>query len=45
MAENNRPSLDSLVPLMMLEDDNEINNQQNELTCEPPTGLNERFYF
>lgn len=43
MAENNRPSLDSLVPLMMLEDDNEINNQQNELTCEPPTEILRHF--
>lgn len=37
MVGNNRPSLDSLVPLMMLEDE-QIDTQQDELTCEPPIG-------
>ena len=42
MAGNNRPSLDSLVPLMMLENE-QIDNQQDELTCEPPIGLQDDF--
>jgi hypothetical protein len=39
MAANNRPSLDVLVPLVMIED-NTTNDSNDDLSCEPQKGLN-----
>ncbi len=39
MAVNNRPSLDVLVPLVMIED-SIVNDSNDDLSCEPSKGLN-----
>jgi hypothetical protein len=39
---NNRPSLDTLVPLVMIEDNLENQNNDN-LSCETQKGLNRTF--
>ncbi len=44
MTANNRPSLDDLVPLVMIEDDIENNNNNDDdLSCETQKGLNRSF--
>lgn len=51
MATNSRPSLDVLVPLVMIEDnimnddDDNNNDDDDDLTCEPPKGLNRVSFF
>ena len=42
MTANNRPSLDVLVPLVMIED-NITNDSNDDLTCETQKGLNNIF--
>jgi len=42
MAVNSRPSLDVLVPLVMI-DDNITNDSNDDLSCESQKGLNKIF--
>ncbi len=44
MAANNRPSLDVLVPLVMIED-NIMNDSSDDLSCESQKGWKKSFYF
>ena len=44
MAVNTRPSLDTLVPLVMIE--NNLENQNNDnVSCESPKGLNRKYFI
>ncbi len=42
MTSNNRPSLDVLVPLVMIEN-NIMDDSSENLSCEPQKGLKKRF--
>jgi hypothetical protein len=44
MATSSRPSLDILVPLVMIEN-NITNDSNDDLSCEPQKGLNKVFFF
>jgi hypothetical protein len=44
MMASNRPSLDVLVPLVMIEN-NITNDSTDNLSCEPHKGLNKYFYL
>jgi len=44
MTANSRPSLDVLVPLVMI-DDNITNDSNDDLSCEQQKGLNKIFYL